>query len=70
MGLMQRYEISCTYCGVVCHDETLEAALRTARYQEGRHNEKGEAIRVFDRMAHHGKPHLWTPSGRVMGRRR
>lgn len=64
---MERYEIGCSVCGVIGYEACLADALRVAqRQQEQRHNTENETVTVYDRLAHHGKPELYTPKGTVI----
>ena len=70
MGLANhRYEISCSYCGVISYAGTLAEALRDAQHAATRHNGANESVKVFNVMAHWNAPELWDITGKVLQHR-
>lgn len=61
---MDRYEVGCPVCGVHSHESCFANALQAARYvQHGGCRD----VTIYDRMAHYGRPCLWTAAGSVTG---
>ena len=60
-----RFEISCSYCGVLDHYRKLDGAIEQAKYFKEFPHEACEDVMVFDRMAHRGKPELYNVDGSV-----
>jgi len=67
--MIDRYEISCRYCGVLSYAPTLLKALRAAEAANPKHSMDYEHVTVFDRMAHHGQPELFDAHGKILQRR-
>jgi len=65
---MDRYEIGCNVQGVICYIDRKAEAFRVARNQEycdplcSQHCN----ITVYDRLAHHGLPELWSHNGEII----
>ena len=67
---LDRYEISCSKCGVIYYEYRRQEALTAAaRYQKTTHNGPHEFVLTFDRMAHYGAVDLWKADGTATGRR-
>ena len=60
-----RFQISCSVCGYLYSERTLEGAKRTARLAERKHFEPDEFVEIYDIMAHIDKPELYTSDGSV-----
>ena len=63
-GFDERYEISCSGCGVLHHESTLREALETAGRCVPDHTLCADVM-VYDRMAHNGRPEIYEPGGKV-----
>lgn len=59
----QRFEISCSCCGVLDYYAKLEDALEQARYFDEFPHKDCEDVMVYDRMAHIGRPDLYNTDG-------
>ena len=67
MGLTShRYEIGCSYCGVVSYERNFNDALAKAKHEATRHNGANETIRIGNLLARHGAPELWDINGNVL----
>lgn len=65
-GFDERYEVSCSHCGVLAYEPFKRKALRMAQRQKVRH-EFCEEILVYDRMAHVGRPEIFAADGTPRG---
>ena len=66
---LDRYEIGCSKCGVLCYDYRRQDALAKAANYQAVHNQTHEFVLVFDRMAHYGAVDTWKANGTATGRR-
>ena len=67
-GFSERFEISCSYCGVLGYKGTKSEALDSALHWKSRHPHC-EDIMVFDRMAHKGQYEIYNTDGTGRSRR-
>lgn len=64
-----RYQITCSYCGLIGTEKSKEEAFETAKRLKERHNTEDEEIEVFDLMAQRGTCELWTIDGQCKRRK-
>ncbi len=65
-----RFTIDCSFCGLLSSETRFNAALETAKRLSGKHNETGERISIFDRLAHKGACNLWDVNGKCLGNKK
>ena len=61
-----RFQISCSNCGYLASERTLQDAKRSASLAELKHNAEYEHIEIYDIMAHIGKPELYNSDGEII----
>ncbi len=59
-----RFQIICSYCGLLSSTTKLFDAIRTATRAKERHSSPEETIEIFDLLAHTGRPELYTHTGK------
>lgn len=62
-----RFQISCSYCGLIGTEKSLSAALQSAKRLKEKHNTEVEVIEIFDSMAQKGTCELWDVDGHCIG---
>ncbi len=54
-----RFQVSCSYCGLLTQFATKTKAFEYANRVKFKHTAPDESIEVFDCMAHKGNQNLW-----------
>jgi len=67
-GFSERFEVSCSNCGVLGYEGTRLEALVSAQHQKTLHLHCEDII-VFDRMAHKGQYEIYNADGTGRSRR-
>jgi len=61
-----RFQITCSYCGLLATETKLANALERAKSLQKKHSSKDEKVEVFDVMAKVGACELWDPEGHCL----
>jgi len=65
-----RFQITCSYCGLLTTETKLANALERAKALQKKHSSKDEKVEVFDVMAKVGACELWDPEGHCLGHKK
>jgi len=65
-----RFQITCSYCGLLGTEARLAEALERAKALQKKHSSQDEKVEVFDVMAKFGACELWDPEGHCLAHRK